>query len=166
MDQPELGKKILQLRLLRGLTQAELADKSKIGLRTIQRIESGVVTPRSYTIKLIFSVLQYDDSIFQHDKPTNKSKMARIYKISLIVSFIAITLGVMFKIMHYPGSSYLMTIGGITSLIFIIIALTEIYKSEKKSLIEFFLWLLAFILLTVVTGLVYYYTEIKKRKTI
>ncbi|HEX2937266.1 MAG TPA: helix-turn-helix transcriptional regulator [Bacteroidales bacterium] len=60
MDQPDLGKKVLELRLSKGLTQSELADKCKIGLRTIQRIESAEVKPRSYTIKLIFSCLDYD----------------------------------------------------------------------------------------------------------
>jgi transcriptional regulator with XRE-family HTH domain len=60
MKQPDLGKKILSLRLSKGLTQSELAEKCSIGLRTIQRIESAEVTPRSYTVKLIFSCLEYD----------------------------------------------------------------------------------------------------------
>ena len=60
MNQPELGKKILELRLAKGLTQSELAEKSNVSLRTIQRIELAEVTPRSYSIKSIFSVLEYD----------------------------------------------------------------------------------------------------------
>jgi transcriptional regulator with XRE-family HTH domain len=60
MKQPDLGKKILELRLSKGLTQVELAEKCKIGLRTIQRIESAEVTPRSYTVKMIYSCLEYD----------------------------------------------------------------------------------------------------------
>jgi transcriptional regulator with XRE-family HTH domain len=60
MNQPELGKKILALRQAKGLTQAELAERCNLGLRTIQRIELAEVTPRSYTIKLIFSCLDYD----------------------------------------------------------------------------------------------------------
>jgi transcriptional regulator with XRE-family HTH domain len=60
MKQPDLGKKILELRLAKGLTQGELAEKCNISLRTIQRIELAEVTPRSYTIKLIFSCLEYD----------------------------------------------------------------------------------------------------------
>jgi transcriptional regulator with XRE-family HTH domain len=60
MKQPDLGRKVLELRLLKGLTQNELAEKCKVGLRTIQRIESAEVTPRSYTIKLIFSCLDYE----------------------------------------------------------------------------------------------------------
>ncbi len=60
MKQPDLGRKISELRLAKGLTQGELAEKCKLGLRTIQRIESAEVTPRSYTIKLIFESLDYE----------------------------------------------------------------------------------------------------------
>lgn len=72
MEQPELGKKILQLRLSKGLTQNELAEKCNLSIRTIQRIELAEVTPRSFTIKTIFSSLEYDfynsDTVSQNDK--------------------------------------------------------------------------------------------------
>lgn len=61
MKQPELGKKVLELRLAKRLTQTELAEKCNISLRTIQRIESNEVAPRSYSINIIFSVLEFDD---------------------------------------------------------------------------------------------------------
>ena len=57
MKQPELGKKILELRKLKGLTQEELVEQCNINVRTIQRIEAGDVLPRSYTIKAILEVL-------------------------------------------------------------------------------------------------------------
>ncbi len=60
MKQPELGRKISELRRQRGLTQTELAEQCNINLRTIQRIESAHVIPRSHTLKLIFSTLEYD----------------------------------------------------------------------------------------------------------
>lgn len=60
MKQPELGKKVLELRQKSGLTQAELAEKCNLSLRTIQRIEALEVTPRNYTVKVIFSCLGYD----------------------------------------------------------------------------------------------------------
>jgi transcriptional regulator with XRE-family HTH domain len=60
MKQPELGKKILELRKAKGLTQEELVEKCNISVRTIQRIETGEVTPRVYTIKTILSALEYD----------------------------------------------------------------------------------------------------------
>ena len=60
MNQTELGKKILELRQTKGLTQGELAENCKLSLRTIQRIESAEVIPRSHTIKVILSSLDYD----------------------------------------------------------------------------------------------------------
>ena len=60
MKQPDLGRKISELRLAKGLTQGELAEKCNLSLRTIQRIESAEVTPRSFTVKLIFTNLEYD----------------------------------------------------------------------------------------------------------
>ena len=60
MKQPQLGKKISALRRTKGFTQTELAQKCNLSLRTIQRIESTEVTPRSYTLKLIFKILDFD----------------------------------------------------------------------------------------------------------
>jgi transcriptional regulator with XRE-family HTH domain len=60
MKQPELGRKISELRKAKGLTQEELVERCNISVRTIQRIETGEVTPRSYTIKTILSALDYD----------------------------------------------------------------------------------------------------------
>ncbi len=60
MRQPELGKKILELRKAKGLTQEELVDKCSISVRTLQRIETGEVTPRVFTIRTILAALDYD----------------------------------------------------------------------------------------------------------
>lgn len=60
MNQPELGKKILELRQNKGLTQGELAQNCNISLRTVQRIELAEVTPRSHTLRVILSSLDYD----------------------------------------------------------------------------------------------------------
>lgn len=60
MKQPELGQKILELRKAKGMTQEELVERCNINVRTIQRIEAGEVTPRSFTIKTILDVLGFD----------------------------------------------------------------------------------------------------------
>jgi transcriptional regulator with XRE-family HTH domain len=61
MNQPALGKKIVELRKAKGYTQEELVNKCKLNIRTLQRIESGEVEPRNYTIKAIFTALDYQD---------------------------------------------------------------------------------------------------------
>lgn len=45
-------------RLSKGLTQKELAEKSNISIRSIQRIENGDLMPRSYTLKTLASILE------------------------------------------------------------------------------------------------------------
>jgi transcriptional regulator with XRE-family HTH domain len=59
IQQPELGRKISDLRKAKGLTQEELVEKCNINVRTLQRIESGEATPRTYTLRLIFESLEY-----------------------------------------------------------------------------------------------------------
>lgn len=66
MTQPELGKKIAELRKAKGFTQEELVEKCNLSVRTLQRIESGEVVPRNYTIKLIFTALDFN----VHESPT------------------------------------------------------------------------------------------------
>jgi transcriptional regulator with XRE-family HTH domain len=60
MKQPDLGRKIIELRKGRGLTQEELVEKCNISVRTLQRIEMGEVTPRIYTLRTILVALDSD----------------------------------------------------------------------------------------------------------
>lgn len=60
MKQPELGRKVAEIRNSIGLTQDELSKKCNLSIRTIQRIESGLVHPRSYTLKIIGETLDFN----------------------------------------------------------------------------------------------------------
>ena len=53
MQKQSLKDNLLYQRKLKGLTQEELADKTTVGVRTIQRIEKGDVQPHLQTIKLL-----------------------------------------------------------------------------------------------------------------
>lgn len=68
MEHLDFGKKLIEVRKQKGLTQAEVAEKCNITIRTIQRIESGAVAPRSSTIKIISEALEFDffESSNQH----------------------------------------------------------------------------------------------------
>ncbi len=59
MKQPEIGRKISHLRKEKNLSQEELTDRCNVSVRTIQRIESGDVTPRSSTIRILLAALDY-----------------------------------------------------------------------------------------------------------
>lgn len=60
----ETGKLIRELRIQKGMTQEDLADKTEVTARTIQRIESGEVDPRAYTLQMIAKALDVDFSLF------------------------------------------------------------------------------------------------------
>jgi transcriptional regulator with XRE-family HTH domain len=78
MKQPDLGKKIADLRKAKSLTQEELVKKCNLNVRTLQRIESGIVTPRSYTIKTIFAALEYKHSDSLENMPNTLIETERV----------------------------------------------------------------------------------------
>jgi phage shock protein PspC (stress-responsive transcriptional regulator)/DNA-binding XRE family transcriptional regulator len=57
MDARKVGAKIAELRKRKGFSQDGLAYLCKIDVRTVQRIETGRVRPRPYTLKLLSDVL-------------------------------------------------------------------------------------------------------------
>ena len=63
-EKMEIGKLIKELRTKKGLTQEELAERTEVSARTIQRIENGEVDPRAYTLQMIAKALDVDFSLF------------------------------------------------------------------------------------------------------
>jgi len=53
MDKKSLSENLVYQRKLKGFTQEDLADKTTVGVRTIQRIEKGDVQPHLQTVKLL-----------------------------------------------------------------------------------------------------------------
>lgn len=53
METKDLGKKLKELRALRGMSQEYLAEESQVSLRTIQRIENNESKPTGETVKRI-----------------------------------------------------------------------------------------------------------------
>ena len=94
MKQPELGKILTNLRNEKGLTQEELVEKCNISVRTIQRIEAGEVTPRSYTIKTILAALDQDletiKDVFTPEESTGISISKRNFQILNLAFIIGI----------------------------------------------------------------------------
>lgn len=73
----ETGLLIKELRIKKGMTQEELANKTEVSARTIQRIENGEVDPRAYTLQMIAKALDVDFSLFVENDPEriNGSRM-------------------------------------------------------------------------------------------
>jgi uncharacterized Tic20 family protein len=60
MNQPQLGLKVSELRQQKGLTQEQLAERCEVSSRTIQRIESGEVDPRAYTLHCLGEAFEFN----------------------------------------------------------------------------------------------------------
>lgn len=74
----ETGKLIKELRIKKGMTQEELADKTEVSARTIQRIENGEVDPRVYTLQMIARALDVDYNLFVENEPDEEQKIQQI----------------------------------------------------------------------------------------
>jgi len=85
MKQPELGRKISELRKAKGLTQEELVERCNISVRTIQRIEAGEVTPRSYTVKTIMAALECDMRLIADKKQNSIESLISWVKQALLL---------------------------------------------------------------------------------
>ena len=73
MKQPELGRKLSALRIEKNMTQEDLVEACNVSVRTIQRIESGEVTPRLSTIKILMTALGEEmDYIYQIPREENQ----------------------------------------------------------------------------------------------
>ena len=89
MNQPDLGLKIAELRQQKGLTQEKLAEYCEVSARTIQRIESGEVEPRSFTRNSLSNILGFD---FGKENPSNQSLWLALLHMSSTVCIVLIPL--------------------------------------------------------------------------
>ncbi len=56
----EIGQRIKEFRAQKGITQEELASRTGLSVRTIQRIENGEVDPRYHSLNVIAEALEVD----------------------------------------------------------------------------------------------------------
>ena len=64
----ELNERLAKLRRMKGLTQAELADKVGVTTRSIQNYELGTRTPKMDTIAKIAEALEIDEKAILSDE--------------------------------------------------------------------------------------------------
>jgi transcriptional regulator with XRE-family HTH domain len=90
-----LGNRVLQLRKAAGLSQADLAEKTMLSLRTIQRIEREKNIPRGYTIKVIAAALEVTPDMLSGAAPIDRQVvLKRLESINLsVLLFLIIPFG-------------------------------------------------------------------------
>jgi uncharacterized Tic20 family protein len=89
MNQPQLGLKVADLRQQKGLTQERLAELCEVSPRTIQRIESGEVDPRAYTLHCLGETLEFD---FGMEDTSNENLWLTILHLSSIFCILIVPL--------------------------------------------------------------------------
>jgi uncharacterized Tic20 family protein/DNA-binding Xre family transcriptional regulator len=89
MNQPDLGLKVSELRQQKSLTQEQLAERCEVSPRTIQRIESGEVDPRAYTLHCLGEALEFD---FGEENTGNENLWLTILHLSSIFCIVIIPL--------------------------------------------------------------------------
>ena len=78
-----------------------------------------------------------------------------ILNIVFTLSIVLVTLGALFKIMHYPYSQIVMIIGLLSMLVFWFLTLSEIISSTRIPGSEKFMWIIGLIFCGSIAGLVY-----------
>ncbi|MCF6359951.1 MAG: helix-turn-helix domain-containing protein [Cyclobacteriaceae bacterium] len=92
LEQPQLGKTIVDLRQKKRLTQEELVELCNINVRTLQRIEAGEVTPREYTIRILLDALDYNIAKIEHS--IQKKASIKWVKIAWVAGIIYFLVGI------------------------------------------------------------------------
>ena len=70
----DIGLKIRELRVAKGMTQEKLAEETDLSTRTIQRIENGDVDPRANSLQVIAKALEVEYDYFKEEEEKEKSE--------------------------------------------------------------------------------------------
>jgi len=89
----DLGDKIKSARTQKGITQKELAEKTGLTVRTIQRIENHEVEPSVYSLNKISEILKFD---FTKEKLHIMKRRNQIIYTVMIVWTIALAFNLFF----------------------------------------------------------------------
>ncbi|MEI3790642.1 MULTISPECIES: helix-turn-helix domain-containing protein [Chryseobacterium] len=93
-----MKNKVKILREGKNMTQAELAEKSGLSLRTVQRIEAGTV-PKGFTLKAIAGILETDpENLISADEEKSSVDRAKLINLSALLGLIIPFGGVIFPL--------------------------------------------------------------------
>jgi DNA-binding XRE family transcriptional regulator len=115
-------------RLARGFTQQEVANKTNISLRSIQRIEAGEVEPRAYTLKVLARFLEIPEDTLLTASPAPDQQKTRMsaslrgilsvgVSLLMILLYAAFTAQSGFPETHFEAALGLAGLAGVISLL-------------------------------------------------
>lgn len=88
---------VQQLREEKNLTQSELAEKSGLSLRTIQRIEAGNI-PKGFTLKTLANIFETEPEKLIPSKEIVKLDRAKLINLSSLIGLLIPFGGVLFPL--------------------------------------------------------------------
>lgn len=103
MNETNLSQKVKELRIRKGFSQEELAEKTGLSLRTIQRIENGETDPRGDSLQRLAAAfnVQPNDLIDWNTREDNSA--LRILNLSALSFLIFPILGIIVPLVIWMG---------------------------------------------------------------
>jgi transcriptional regulator with XRE-family HTH domain len=96
MTPGELGARVKERRISMGMTQSELAGYCEIDVRTVQRIEAGIVSPRFHTLKKLNEALSTEFEFHRSEHAKAGSSGNRLWL------WLTVLLSIIFVFLFYP----------------------------------------------------------------
>ncbi len=152
-----IAKKISETRKIKGLTQEELAEKAKINLRTIQRIENSESEPRGKTLNLICNVLEIESQELILNKTSIREKNieTKIVNGLFLVALNVVLMGIIGYLTLDSNANTNSVFGGLLLSIFLpffIVITTKKLNGMERMLKFGFGYLAYFVLVMVIHG--------------
>ena len=82
---------------------------------------------------------------------------SNLFKPTFLLSLLIGLIGAALKIMHLPGGQIFITISVALTVVYVVCGLYEIYGSNRITMNEKVMWTIGFILLSTITGLLYFF---------
>ena len=80
-----------------------------------------------------------------------------LFKPTFLLSLLAMLTAAFLKIMHLPGGKIFIVISVLLTAVWVVSALYEIYGSKRITMQEKIMWTIGFLLLSILTGLLYFF---------
>jgi len=105
---------------------------------------------------LIYSVAEISTNYYNQIKiQTIKSVRDTVINISFAIGFSFLLISAIFRISNWPGSQTLAIGGFVAILVYMVVALYEVFRSTRINKSEKIMWTICIILLSPIAGLVY-----------
>lgn len=92
-----------------------------------------------------------------------KMRKEQLLIVLFIIGFFLSIIGAIMKIMHFDESPFILMLGLFSTAAFIVIALSEILSSDHINSNEKFMWMIGFLFMNILAGILYF---IYRRKRI